>query len=416
MKKKKLTALLLGLLMLLSLSACRSGEAESSESPSESANVSDSPAPGESEQIVADLSKTLYNFASGLDDAAAAVTVDGQAVTCDEYFHYLVTICYQMQYYYYMQSGAMLDMSEPEVAKALKEQARDWAAYYTALGKLCQDNGVTLSAQDEAALQGEIDAILEQEGMTLEEYLRSSGLTQEHFRKVMGYSYQMDALGKALVAEPSQADLEGYVEEKGIFSCKHILLKTVTEDRKDESGNVTQTKDEYNEQQKALADNLLARVRTEGDNAEALLDSLAEEYSEDGRNEDGTLAAPDGYTFDESSSLVPGFREGTLALAVGEAGLVETDYGYHVILRLPVDASQYADDWRPYQTDKLIAQAVEEMEVTLSPEVEALDVKAFYDRCVAYTTAVYDELAPEESEEPTASPSEDPGASPSPAG
>ena len=65
------------------------------------------------------------------------------------------------------------------------------------------------------------------------------------------------------------------------------------------------------------------------------------QHSEDG----GLLLNPEGYIFSASDSLVGGFREATLALEVGDiSDVVETDYGYHIILctdELSVPAGGY---------------------------------------------------------------------------
>lgn len=51
------------------------------------------------------------------------------------------------------------------------------------------------------------------------------------------------------------------------------------------------TADEFNAQQKALAEDLLSQLQA-SDDMEALFDQLMNEYSEDGRDSDGSLARP----------------------------------------------------------------------------------------------------------------------------
>jgi hypothetical protein len=192
-------------------------------------------------------------------------------------------------------------------------------------------------------------------------------------------------MAEKLVGEPTDADLEQYVSDNGVFSVKHILLMTTDEDITDDDGNVTQTADEYNEAQKALAEDLLAQLNA-SDDMETLFDELMNEYSEDS----GLSSNPDGYTFDSSSSLVDGFREAAMELDVGGlSDIVETSYGYHIMLRLPVDASDYHDDWVSDNADTIVTEAVEAAEVSLSEDITALDLTSFYDRYVAYCTALF---------------------------
>ena len=49
------------------------------------------------------------------------------------------------------------------------------------------------------------------------------------------------------------------------------------------------------------------------------------------------MSFPDGYLF-LPEAMVQEFSDTTAALNIGEmSGIVETDFGYHIILRLPVD-------------------------------------------------------------------------------
>ncbi len=404
---KKLLTLLMALAMCLSLFACQSGTddsaAESPDPAAESADPAVSDAASDdsgdeaepTEEIVADLTLPMFEFSSGLPDDGIAMTVNGVEIPNELYLYWLSADCYQMVYQYAMY-GISADFTDDEIVAYLFSDSQSAVTYYAVLRELCAEYGVGMTEEDETDLQSRIDESLESQGMTMEELLRTYGLTEESFRYLYESSYLFSNLSDAYMGEPTSADLEQYVEDNGIFSCKHILLQTVDEDQTDDDGNVTQTAEEYNAEQKTLAEDLLAQLQAEGDNVENLMDQLAEEYSEDGRNEDGTLASPDGYTFDSSSSLIDGFREGTLALAVGEVGLVETDYGYHVILRLPVDPSDYQEDWVSAGTDAAVTEAMEAADVTVSEGIETLDLNTFYNRYTAYISALYDELNPEE--------------------
>ena len=129
------------------------------------------------------------------------------------------------------------------------------------------------------------------------------------------------------------------------------------------------------------------------------------ELSEDGRNEDGTLAAPDGYTAGPGE-MVSAFEEASLALEVGGlSGIVESEFGYHIILRLPIDVGEYEEDWYSDGADAAIAEAMDAAEVTVADAITALDVNDFYNRYMAYGSALYDEMYPAESAEPTLEPS-----------
>ena len=115
-----------------------------------------------------------------------------------------------------------------------------------------------------------------------------------------------------------------------------------------------------------------------------------EEHSEDGRDGEGKLAAPDGYTFSDADSLVGGFREATLALEVGQlSGIVETDYGYHLLLRLPVERSAVEADCYSALTTAFLTPRMEGAEVEVLDGVAGLDVAAFFKAFTDYQAAVY---------------------------
>lgn len=75
-----------------------------------------------------------------------------------------------------------------------------------------------------------------------------------------------------------------------------------------------------------LAKDLLDRVKKGEDIAK-----LMKEFSEDPGSKDSGRT----YPVDKSSNLVMPFKKLSLRLAMGEAGLVKTDFGWHVIKRVP---------------------------------------------------------------------------------
>ncbi len=391
MTKKRLLALLMALAMCFALSACKNSDADASGSAEPSESPSDSAEPSESQEIVADLSQSLYEFASGLKDDGVAATVNGTEISNEMFLYWLASDCYMMANYY-SQYGMSADFTDAELASYLIDDVKTAVTYYTAIREMCAENGISVTEEQETELQRQIDDYESTNGEgSFQKLLQSTGLSEESFRYVNTNGFLFTNLADKLMGEPSNADLEQYVTDNGIFSVKHILIKTTSSDQKDDDGNVTQTADEYNAEKKALAENLLAQLQ-QSDDMETLFDDLMNEYSEDGRDSDGNLASPDGYTFSEDDSLVDGFREAALALDVGElSGIVETDYGYHILLRLPVDASSYHDDWISSGADARVMERVEAADVTVSDDITNLDLNSFYNRYVAYLTALYSE-------------------------
>ena len=404
---KRLLALGLSASLCLALAACQNGEADPSGSPDPSASPAD-PSASPSADIQVDLTQTMFEFASGLKDGDTALTVNGVDIPNELYLYWLAYDCYYLDSYYY-QYGAAADFTNQEIVDYLLDDVQTAVTYYAVLRQLCEENGISVTSEQDADLQSQIDAYEDENGEgSFQTLLQSSGLSQDGFYYVNTNSYLFTSLADKLVGEPTDADLEQYVADNGIYAVKHILLKTTDKDVTDDADNVTMTADEFNAQQKALAEDLLSQLQA-SDDMEALFDQLMNEYSEDGRDSDGSLAAPNGYVAGPND-MIPEFEEASMALKPGElSDIVETSAGYHIILRLPVDASNYHDDWISEQADALVMEGVEAADVSVSDDISSLDIASFYQRYMAYSV----ELLNNASAEPSCQPSADPSSQPS---
>lgn len=130
-----------------------------------------------------------------------------------------------------------------------------------------------------------------------------------------------------------------YLEDAGYADyamyADHILLTTV-----DSTTNQPLSEEEI-AKKKQTAEDLLSQLQSAQD-MPALFAQLADEYSED----PGRKASPNGYIF-QSGEFVAPFEEAVKTLEPGQlSGLVESDYGFHIILRK--DLSRRA--WRRTRT------------------------------------------------------------------
>ena len=394
---KRLLALLTAAALCLALCACKDTTGEESGAPVPSGDVSaepgDTSSAEPSAEIVADLSQPMYEFCSGLKDGDAAVTVNGTPVSNQYFLYWLSNYCYNVAYNSYMYYGMSMDFSDEELRKNLLDSTKDAVVYHVVLRELCQELDVTVTQEQQQELQDQIDE------MGLEDILLNLGVDEETFHYIAENNYLFTNYAEKLMGEPTEADLEKYVADQKIYRVKHILLKTVDDSRQPLEDSVIAEK-------KAQAEDLLSQLQAEdADGLEAKFDELMNELSEDGRNEDGTLAAPDGYTAGPGE-MVSAFEEASLALEVGGlSGIVESEFGYHIILRLPIDVGEYEEDWYSDGADAAIAEAMDAAEVTVADAITALDVNDFYNRYMAYGSALYDEMYPAESAEPTQEPS-----------
>ena len=351
---------------------------------------------------------------AGITRDTVLFTVDGTDVTADEYLFWLIQSVTAAK-----QAGYLADDDawEEEIdgtptADYLKDDAKNTAVLYTTVADHAAAAGLDLTEEQQTELDNGIDSLAQQVesyyGMTLQEYLDQQCISQEAFLRLNRVFYLAQALQTQMEEqgelEPEQADLDAMIEEAGYYKAKHILLAFPT----NEDGSAVT--DEQKAAVKDEADALLAQIRAAADPM-AEFDRVMNERSDDGRDADGNLAAPDGYVA-FSGQMVPEFENAAKALAVGEISEpVESTYGYHIILR-----QDFTDDERQelrdgmasiypeYAMNQLNEQWVDEAVVETTPAYEELDPNAFYKNMVAYAEAWQEEKAAEEAAQATASP------------
>lgn len=384
---KRLLALFLSGAMALSLFACNTTanptSGDSSAAPSAGLTSPD-PDASASPAIVADLSQGVWEFSAGVSPADAMLTVNGTEVPADLFLYMLAMNCLNMQSYL-----PYFSMTLADIADTLLEESISMAAYHVLIRQKAAELGCLPTDAQNAEIRQAIDeagqeAISGYWGLT-------DGSAEFIFAMDTYYNNVMDATTHA----PSEQELADYMAEQGVYRVKHILLKTVDDDNQP-------LPDDQIAEKKAQADDLLAELQGAED-LPTLFDQRMNELSEDGRNEDGTLAAPDGYLA-TAGQMVAEFEQAGRALKDGElSGIVETTYGYHVLLRLPFtdeDKAQYEESYRPAALDELVAQWQEEAVITRADALSSLNVSDFYDRLAAYQQALAERDAPPESAAP----------------
>lgn len=376
---KRLLALLLSGAMALPLFACQSGGSDASPSPSAepSAQASAGPDASASPEIVADLSQGVLEFSAGMSAGDVALTVDGVEVPADVFLYWLNYNCY-----YFMMNYGMYGLSISDYASRLIDDTVTFCANETLLRRKAAELGcLPTDAQLKAAKDSmPADTV---------EMLRSGyGLSDESIDYLSLADAYYDNVLNAVTHEPSGQELADFISEAGVFRVKHILLKTVDDSNQPLADDAVAEK-------KAQADDLLAQLQAVGaDGLEAKFDELMNQHSEDG----GLAANPDGYTFDSTASLVGGFREAALALAEGGlSGVVETDYGYHIMLRLPLadeTVAQYREGFRADALGTLVQQWTDEADIVRADALSTLDTVSFFERQMAYQQALSERDAP----------------------
>lgn len=387
--KHRILALLLALVMAFGLIACSAPAAETSEEPSAD------PSAAPSETIVADLNQDLLTFAAGLKQDDTMLTVNGVAVPADYFLYWLAYFCDSYGYYY--------GLTVENYGDYIMEECIRTVTYYALLSQKSEELGVPLTDEQLEEIQAAFDEMGEE---TVEETKKMYGITDQTMWDIQALSYYYDNVMAVTLPTPTDEELAEFV-----YQAKHILITTAIEGSDgtvtlstgeaatNEDGTpFTGTAEEYNAAALAKAEDILSQINASDDPA-ATFDTLMNEHSEDGRNEDGTLAAPDGYTT-TLGRMVPEFEEGALALEVGQiSGLVQSTYGYHIILRGEVeDPSAFVSDWQSAQLNTIVEEWTAAADVEQHENLTALDIVSFYNRCSAWQTAYNQQLTADKAE------------------
>lgn len=167
--------------------------------------------------------------------------------------------------------------------------------------------------EKQSAIQIRAQLAQEKGGLTaLEDYLADNGSSVEFLDNLFTASMYQSQINEKIKAELEDKEITDeeittYYNEN--YMCaKHILI-----DKDDESVNAEE-----------LANEILERAKNGED-----FDAMAQEYSTD----PGLESNPQGYVFTDGEMVAP-FENGVKELEIGGFGICESDYGYHVLLRL----------------------------------------------------------------------------------
>lgn len=421
--KKILGAALSGALLIGAMAGCAQTAADptSSVSPSPTASATPSESPSAAQFGDFDLETPDVTMALlGFPGTTTVMTVDGAEVSAEEYLYLLDRVT---QYVGVMNFGATsaidwdMDTGNGTVSEYITQNAINQELLYQTIRKQCADRNITITADEEIKLEQEIADIIESMGgqEEFELSLKANNCSEDNLRGIyetfdfLYVSLQNQLFPAKDAASLTAEELAQWAADNGKMQVKHILFKTV-----DDSGNPLSDEEIAAAEQKA--EDTLAQLQA-SDDMENLFDQLMNELSEDGRYSDGTLGAPDGYLFGEGE-MVQEFEDAAKALGEHElSGIVETSYGYHILLRLPVDTEMAREAWASEQEANLSTQMNDQMTTWMDEAVvetndtfASIDPKDYYERLSAYREQLEAANSTETDGAATAEPSASPAA------
>ena len=386
MQFRRALVLALTLILAFTLSACGPKEA----APTETPTASPTAAPTQPVDLGIDFlppnATDVAQEVLGFPNDTVLLTVNGADVTAEEYLYWLgnMTSYYDMMMSMY---GSSLNLDEAVDSdgttwgEQLKEIAYQNAVLIAVTPEAAARNGVTLDDEDLAELRQQRESNIESAGSEAKYAYQLQGmnisdetsfgldLTSALFTK-LEETYTQKLLTAGGAEALTDEDVAAYVEETGLLRAKHILLLTKDPDTGEDYDDAKKA------EQKAKAEDILAKLREDP----AQFDTLMNENSEDS----GLSSYPDGYLFGPNE-MVTEFEEGTRALAVGEISeLVESTYGYHIILRLDADCEESRQECAESKFNEMMSAVVESAVVEKKPEYDSFTTKDYYEGVLAF--------------------------------
>ena len=319
--KKTLTMLLCALMLVLPLAGC-------------SQTMTPDPSPSPSATPVPVVEYDWESAWSAHEPDEVVMTINGDELTWEQYYYIM-----SYEYHYYM-SGFGLNENVPNddtmtVDEFLKRDVEYCARQYLVTDQIAERNSITLTDDDRAVLAEQLQSDITTyvgEGGTEEElmeYLAGQHVSRELYdfinEKTVLYPRLFISLYGETGEKMSDEDTMAFADKYGFITVKHILFLTT-----DESGNALSDAEKESKRSEAQAVIDEVNAVPEADR-EALFTELMNEKSED----TGLATFPNGYCYAPDASLVQEFKDAAAELEVGQmSGIVETDYGYHVLMRV----------------------------------------------------------------------------------
>lgn len=272
----------------------------------------------------------------------------------------------------------------------MQDQALELATLHALLRQMAQEENLTPDPAVAADVESQYVNMIMQAGDNEERVIHAlwgNLLSKELITWISENSDLSSQLRELYFGEnsghyPTDAEVNAYLEESGQYRAKHILLATIDLDTREPLD------EEAVAQKKALADDLLSQLRTAQEPI-VLFDQLMNEYSEDS----GLAANPNGYTTRKGKMVAP-FENAALALKSGEiSDVVESDFGYHIILRLPMDPDDFRAECISSLMNDKIDQERERLGVEKTAAITELNVGEFWEKVTSLQAAVQAEAA-----------------------
>ena len=243
--------------------------------------------------------------------------------------------------------------------------------------------GVTLTDEQTTAIDDQIQNIKDQyvtsddnADTQLQAFFASYGYSEDSYRERCRLNYLYSDLFTEIYGEQgsklSDDKVQAYAKENDYITSAHILLltsETVTD--ADGKSSSKELSDEQKAEKKAKAEELCAELKAITDDTERW---TRFKYSED----TGLPQFPEGYCFTKGS-MVTEYDDASRALKEYEVSdVVESQFGYHVIMRLPTkgtDLVSYSNGYTQSVVPLTYLAAPVEFDADIADWASSADIK-----------------------------------------
>jgi len=234
---------------------------------------------------------------------------------------------------------------------------------------------ISLSDADNKEIDDAIKSIIEQTGgeEAYEEALKTEFLTKEIYYELT----KIKALDKRVFTDLyKEGGLFAVSDDviKEAFKNDYVVVKHILISKDDASEDSSSATDNSSLSGLELAESVLAKAKAGED-----FDALIKEYG----NDPGMAESPNGYFFTHGD-MVPSFEEASYKLKDNEiSDIVETDYGYHIIKKIPLETyySTNFDDVRTTYNlnnySEITKKAIEDYKIKYTKGYEDIGINSF---------------------------------------
>lgn len=339
---------------------------------------------------------TLFTDITGIPHDKIVMTVGNVEVPAELYFYWVCYVCSSLEYNIlseysnYGMYGSCIDRETMTVdwtstyanmplMEYVLAQAEETIKYYMSIEETAAEKNAGLTTANKLDMENNFRQAVEEMGggNAFINYLNMLGISRASFDRISATSYLYMNLLDLVFQEGSDLYLADEDYNKYATYADHILIAT----QNMQNGESLTQQQQVEKYQFALE---LSEQIQSADDPIAKFEELAAEYSDD----PGRESNPTGYIY-TAGTMVAEFEEAAAGLKPGQISEpVQSDYGFHIILRRDLVAALKEDESRKVEVareylNQLLVQTRSNSEVTYDESLKNVNWTGFYDAYIA---------------------------------